>query len=284
MNLKVLGLSERIQLVESLARFGEPLTKVDFDFLAGNGLQDAEHRAANCLGWIWRHWLIGTPKDVLSRRVEPFVERGLEWRKRSQSYDYLPRHDLFLLHCAIFASSDSFLRAVAEQIADASGDKGAKPMDYGYGELYEAAWCGMMKYWILGDEEKAIEQSNFVWGAYRDKQVSAAPKPLVAPWLRRDWTAFVKAQQKDFEKLWNRARRDGATVKREDSNQTIVTTDGYQIRHQWCWAHCGMAVLAHRQGAAVATDPFWFPATALTDTSDQNARKQKVDNAQQLLL
>lgn len=284
MNLKVLGLPERIQIVESLVRFDEPLTKSDLDFLAGNGLQDAEHRAANCLGWIWRQWLIGAPRNVLLRRIEPFVERGLEWRKRSRSYDYLPRHDLFLLHCAIFASSDSLLKNVAEQVADAHGDKGIKPMDYGSGELYTAAWCGMLKYWILGDDEKAVEQSNFIWGAYRDKQVLAAAKPLVIPWLRRDWTPFVKAQQKDFEKLWNRARRDGWTVRREDSNQTIVTTDRYQIRHQWCWAHCGMAVLAHQRGVEVATDPFWFPATALADTPDQSARKQKVDDAQQLLL
>ncbi len=264
-NVKVLGLSESLRKVESFARFGKPIEQADIVFLAGNGLQDAAHRASSCMGWIWRQWLLGTSKEMISKRVVPFVDRGLEFRERSKSYDYLALHDLFLLHCAIFASSDSQLKTVAERVADASGDKGETPVDNG--ELYAAAWCGMMKYWILGDEDKALQQSTVIWGARRDQGVLAAPKPLVAPWLKKDWNSFVKAQQKDFEKLWQRARKDGWTVKAETSMEVVVTTDRYQIEHQWCWAHCGMAVLAHRQGAQVATDPFWFPRSAVVETT-----------------
>jgi hypothetical protein len=185
----------------------------------------------------------------------------LDLRERSPGYDYLALHDFYLLHCAIFCASDLQLKTVAERVADASGDKGEKPLDNG--ELYAAAWCGMMKYWILGDQGKAVQQSEIIWGAYREKGIFAAPKPLVTPWLKRDWKAFVKAQQKDFEKLWNRARKDHWTVKAENSTEIVVTTERYQIEHQWCWAHCGMALLAHRQGAEVATDPFWFPRNAI---------------------
>ncbi len=259
--VKVLGLSESIRIAESLARFGKPIEQADLNFLAGNGLQDAAHRASSCMGWIWRQWLLGASKDTLAKCVEPFVDRGLEFRERSRSYDYLALHDLFLLHCAIFASRDAQVKIVAERIADASGDKGEKPLDNG--ELYAAAWGGMMKYWILGDQEKAVQQSDLIWSAYRKPGVFAAPKPLVIPWLKRDWSAFVKAQQKDFEKLWNRARKDHWTVRAENPTETVVTTDRYQITHQWCWAHCGMALLAHRQGVDVATDPFWFPRAAI---------------------
>jgi hypothetical protein len=252
----VLGLSESARKAESLAQFGMPIEK-------GNSFQGAAHRASSCMGWIWRQWLLGSPRALLSRQVEAFVDRGLELREHSQCYDYLPRHDLFLLHCAIFASGDKQLQTVAEHIADADGDKGQKPLDNG--ELYAAAWCGMMKYWILGDERKAVQQSDLVWGAYRERGVSTSSKPLVLPWLRRDWKAFAKYQQKDFEKLWNRARKDCWTIKSENSTEVIVTTERYQIEHQWCWAHCGMALLAHRRGAAVVTDSFWFPPSAIED-------------------
>jgi hypothetical protein len=262
-SVKVLGLSENLRKAESLARFGKPIEQADIVFLAGHGLQDAAHRASSCMGWIWRQWLQGAFKETLATRVESFVDRGLEFRERSRSYDYLALHDLYLLHCAIFASSDSQLKLVAERVADASGDKGETPMDNG--ELYAAAWCGMMKYWILGDDDKALQQSAVIWGARREQGVFAAPKPLVTPWLKRDWNSFVKAQQKDFEKLWQRARKDHWTVRAENSTEIVVTTERYQIEHHWCWAHCGMAVLAHRQGAQVATDPFWFPRSAIEE-------------------
>ncbi len=255
-------LDESLQKAESLARFDAPIEKSDLAFLAGNGLQDAAHRAANCLGWIWRQWLKGTSKRTISKKVQPFVARGLELRALCQSYDYLPLHDLFLLHCAIFVCSDDYIRAVATEIADASGDKGQKPLD-SRGELYLAAWCGMLKYAILGDERQASDQAALIWGAYREQGIRASPKALVTPWLKRDWPAFKKAQEKDFYGMWQRARKDHWTVKSENSTEIVVTTERYQIEHQWCWAHCGLAVMAQRQGAEVATDPFWFPDAAI---------------------
>jgi hypothetical protein len=259
--IQVLGLPESIRKAENFAKFGKPIDDDDLRYLAGRGLKDAAHRASNCMGWTWRQWLKGASKDLLSSRVEPFVERGLELRDRSQSYDYLPLHDLFLLHCAIFATSDSLLKTVSQRVADASGDKGSSPEDNG--ELYAAAWSGMMKYWILGDDEKAVQQADLIWGAYREPGVLAAPKVLVTPWLKRDWDRFRKAQESDFQKLWNRARKDAWTVRAESSSEIVVTTERYQIEHHWCWAHCGMALLAHRQGVEVVTDPFWFPSTAV---------------------
>jgi hypothetical protein len=261
--IKVLGLDESILKAENFACFGAPIDESDLKYMLGNGLADASHRASSCVGWIWRQWLSGASKGSLSAKVVPFIERGLEFRERSGSYHMLPLHDLLLLHCAIFVSGDSQLMKVADKVADASGDKGQRPSDFGHGELYLAAWCGMMKYWILGEQEKAVQQSELIWGAYRDQGVLAASKSLVTPWLNHDWKSFVKAQKKDFEKLWNRARKDCWTVREENPEEIVVTTQRYQIEHQWCWAHCGMALLAHRQGIEVATDPFWFPSHAL---------------------
>jgi hypothetical protein len=279
-SVKVLGLSDSLRKAENFAKFGKPLERADLVFLAGNGLQDAAHRASSCMGWIWRQWLAGVAKEMLLERVGLFVDRGLQFREQSKSYDYLALHDLFLLHCAIFAASDARLKTVAKVVADASGDKGETPVDNG--ELYAAAWCGMMKYWILEDADKAQQQAAIIWGAQRDKGVLAAPKPLVVPWLKKDWSAFVKAQQKDFEKLWQRARKDGWTVRAETATEAVVTTDRYQIEHHWCWAHCGMAVLAHRQGVEVATDAFWFPLAAIAKATITPASGKENCEADQL--
>jgi hypothetical protein len=263
-----------------LAELGRPCDESrDKLGLLGDDLKYAAAYAEFCLGWIWRQWLLGAAKGTITKQVVPFIERGLELRKRSFGYYMLPQHDLLLLHCAIFASDDRQLERVVDAIADASGDKGEKPLNDG--ELYAAAWCGMMKYWILGDEEKAMEQSNLIWGAYRDQQFFAAPKPLVTPWLKKDWKALVNRQQKDFDKLWKRARKDGWTVRSESSTEIVVRTNGYQIGHMWCWAHCGMALLANRQGAKVATDPLWFPSHALSDANRHANPSPSIDSTEQ---
>lgn len=272
MNVRVLQLTESARKAEVQAEFDKPIDDSMRVGLLKSGLSASAHRASSCMGWIWRQWLSGASKKAISKKVEPFVARGLELRDLCQSYHMLPLHDLFLLHCAIFASEESQLRLVAERVADASGDKGVTPLDDG--ELYAAGWCGMMKHWILGDDIKAAQQAALIWDSKRQQGVFAASKQLATPWLNRDWGAFVMAQQKDFDKLWQRIRKDGWTVKSENPAEVVMTTDRYQIRHQWCWAHCGMASLAHRQGIEVVCDPFWFPLGAIDEAVTPSLKKE----------
>jgi hypothetical protein len=259
--VRVLGLDEGVLQVEWVLRVEPVIPQMDLNALLKSGMSSSAHDATMCLCWIWRQWLSGAPRAKLSASVDPFIARKLELRERCRCYDGVPLFDMLILACAIMAASDTQLKLVANRVADLSGDKGEKPLNNG--ELYSAAWCGMLKHWILGDDQKAMEQSEQIWGAYRPPGLFAASKPLALPWLRRDWTRFRKQQEKDFTKLWERARKDHWTIRQESATEIVVTTDGFQVRHQWCWAHCAMAVLAHRQGAEVASDPFWFPAVAI---------------------
>jgi hypothetical protein len=267
--LNVIDLEQQAGIHATLSEFGRPFDQRHRIGLCSSGLRYACSYAEHCLGWIWHQWLMGTPHESIREQVALFVERGLHLRKEARSYEKLPHHDLLLLHCAIFASDLRQLNEVVGTIADASGDKGERPFDVGglyavaVGELYAAAWCGMMKYSILGDATKATEQFNIIWEAQRDQEFIAAPKALAAAWLKKDWKAFVRHQQKDFERLWTRARKHGLGVKSENSREIVVATSNYRIGHMWCWSHCGLALLAHRQGIEVATDPLWFPPHAL---------------------
>jgi len=169
-------------------------------------------------------------------------------------------HDLWLLHCAIFACGSKQVKALAEQVVDASGVDGAPLRNDG--ELYASAWCGMLKHWILGNHEEAAKQSAIVWKSYRYDIARVAPKALVTQWLAEDWSAFARAQQKDIKTLWERARRDRFVVSGK-RDKVLIRMDGIIPGYQWCWAHCGLALLAYRRGADVACDPFWFPSHAL---------------------
>lgn len=204
-----------------------------------------------------------------------FVERGIQMQDLSPRFEERPLHDLYLLHCAIFAGGDGLLKSLAERVVDASRyrrqDNGEFFDVSGYqrhiprddGDLFTSAWCGMLKYWILGDQSKSVEQTNQLWKARRDIASRASTKVLMNPWLDRNWAAFAKAQGKDFAALWARARKDGLVVS-ENTDETIVNISRLtSLPQSWCWAHCGMALLAYRLGANVVTDSFWLPPHAL---------------------
>lgn len=257
-NLIIEGLEESLRIATIVAEFGKTPSQMDKEYLLETGLLNG--RVVGCMKWLWFQWLSNGSPELVREQVTKFVQRGIEEQKFSPQFHERPRHDLLLLQCAIFASSQSQLIALANQVVDASGFRSFTP--HNNGDLYASAWCGVFKYWILGDFERAAKQAEIVWAAYRPAWLKSASKPLTTPWLKRDWKAFVKAQQKDFERIWSSGRKNG-TVRKETETDVTVTVRSYPVEQVWCWAHCGMAILAHRQGVEIATDPFWLPPHAL---------------------
>jgi len=259
MELKIDGIEMMLKKKMALAAFGRPVDdrlvySRDKSFSSAQGLGEGG------MGWVWCHWLQGTPPDEICSVVEPFVNRGMEIQALIPNQRKRGLHDLFLLHCAIFASSDAQLQQLAERVIDAYGIDGHEP-DNG-GDLYASAWCGMLKYWILGDHEEATKQSQVIWKAYRPPFYRAATKPLVSSWLSGKRESFQKKQEADFEKLWKRANKDGTVTSRRGGRVTVDVAR-FPIAQLWCWAHCGLALLSYRRDIEVVTDPFWFPSHAL---------------------
>jgi hypothetical protein len=260
MKLTVDSLEDSARKAAMIAELDKPLSRIDIEVLKDDGFSAARGMAANCMKWIWLQWMLAGSESDVRAKVGVFVEKGIKMQDTSSRFYMRPHADLYLLHCAIFGSSRAQLEKLAERVVDASGIGGREPKDDG--ELYASAWCGMLKHSILGDAKKAEQQSEVIWAAYRPPSFSGASKQLVSPWLKGDWNGFVKAQRKDFEKLWARGRKDG-TVRSETADSMVVTVQRYPIEQKWCWAHCGLALLAYRRGVEVATDLFWFPAHAL---------------------
>jgi hypothetical protein len=184
MNLKIEKLQPRARVWERMAQFGQPIDPATLAYLKEDGLGDGEARAVGCMGWIYSQWLMAGPATEIHKRVEEFVERGMKMQSLSPKFYKRPVHDLYLLHCAIFGSSDEQLKTLAKRVVDGSGYKKYTPRNDG--ELYTSAYCGMLKYWVLGEWEKAIQQSEIIWGAHHYVAYRAASKPLITPWLKRE--------------------------------------------------------------------------------------------------
>ncbi len=103
-----------------------------------------------CLGWIWCQWLSQTNPETIRKEVGFVVDRGMEMQERCSNQRYRCLHDLWLLNCAILAASPEKLAALAGRVVDSKGDTSAQSKDTSppnnNGELFAAAWCGMLKY------------------------------------------------------------------------------------------------------------------------------------------
>ncbi len=141
--LKIKNLPLNLRVWQIMAQFGKPIDDVTRGYLEEEGFGDGRTRAVGCMGWIWSQWLERAPAIRIRETVEPFVARGMEMQRSSSKFYLRPVHDLYLLHCAIFASSDSQLNDVAKGVIDASGFQNYTP--HNDGELYASAWCGMLK-------------------------------------------------------------------------------------------------------------------------------------------
>jgi hypothetical protein len=205
--------------------------------------------------------LMKTAPDEVGDTVDDLVDDCLRAYDVVSSQHFRPRFDLLLLHCAIFAASEKQLKRVAGAVMDSRGVPGYEFK--GDGDVYAAAWCGMLKHWLLGDKEMARSEFERVKGAYVHPAIRGASFELVRAWLDADWKKFNKLQQKDFQRLWTFVRKHRIVVT-SGSNSFKAKIDKISIGQNWCWAHCGLAVAAYRQGASVETHDFLFPAHSLT--------------------
>lgn len=259
--LTVEGLAFWSKVCESGALFEMNISSEFTKCISANGFGGPRELAWYCMQWTWCQWLANGDPAEIRKRVAHVVDRGLKAKQASSHANQRHLHDLYLLNCAIFASNATQLDEVATSVMDSSGFDGHGPKDNG--DLYLTAWCGMLKHWILGDRKKAMEESQVVWKSYRDLASRVATKPLATPWLKEDWAAFARQQAKDFDKLWERAHRGHLVVSENRKEITVDLGRMFSFTQWGFWAHCGLAMLAHRKGAKVATDPFWFPPHAL---------------------
>lgn len=249
-------------LNEKLAQFGQPISQLGLEYLKGKGFNDLRIKTFGCIGWIWVQWLLKADKSKVRQVVSDFVGRGLEAYKLTRNVHFRAQHDLFLLHCAIYASPDSQLEAVAEAVIDSSGAHGCSLKNDG--ELYHGSYCGMLKYAILDNRADCEKEYQVMKDAYINPAFRGAAKPLIKNWIEGNIDDFVRNQAKDFERLWKFADKYRIAV--QNGENKTLQLGKISTEQNWCWGHCGLAMLFHRKGAKVATDELWFPESALIRT------------------
>lgn len=248
-------LAETANISELLAEFERPLNA--FYLTPRVGYSSARHMTAFCPRWIWTQWLLAAPAELIAEKVRLTVNRGIQLHSWAKSEYRRGLHDLFLLNCALYTLPLTELRTVAETLCEASGE------EENDGEVLARAWCGTLKYKLLGNNPQSLVQYKHLVAAY-NPHARTGTKEYLRVLIREDWNKLPALQNKDFARMWARAHRNGiVSGKFPDRQQVIVRINGIPIEQFWCWSQVGVALLAYRLGASVATDPLWFPAHAL---------------------
>lgn len=255
----VVDTSHAERVWEKVAKFGASIELADVDYACSEGFGDFAARAKACLGWIWMQWLSNDDSRWRSF-VEAFVERGLKIREVSGNLNARGLHDLYLLHCAVYGCSHEMIVRAAEGAVDGVGH-GQNLQNNG--EVYVYAWVGMLKHWILKDLRTAETQFQSAKTAFIPESLKAAQPWFVEPWLRGNWRAFRTAQRRDFRLRWINAKKNRAIQQKNRDIIVDIERAAEPIDQRWCWAHAGLALLAHNDGIEVETDEFWFPRKAL---------------------
>jgi hypothetical protein len=254
----IMDLVETARRSEIIADFARPISGLSTLDSKYTPYSAPRGMAGQCLRWVWTQWLQSAPAANISNRVSLTLKRGMEFEKVIKNEDMRGLHDLFLLNCALFAGSAGQIKEIASYVCEATGD------ERNNGELHYRAWCGALKYEALGNKDKAMEQYRHLEGSFCPDYGRTANRQFLLKVIKEKWDDFVRLQNKDFERLWHRAFRNGI-VRREstDASNPIVRIGDIPIEQLWCWSHVGLALLAHRRGVSVATDSLWFPPYAL---------------------
>jgi hypothetical protein len=254
----IADLDEEISMMEGASQFEDPSAKV-FSKDPKRHLRSGRDINLYCLRWIWFQWLHGTPTQKFKPRIEKFIERGLALRTPENTGDeWRGLYDILLFSCAVFIDDGKLMAEIAREMVDLPRPKRS--------DALRRAWCGVIKFWMAGEIEKAKKQAALMYSSDRPLNMRLPSKPVMDAFLAEDWKKFNKSLEKVFESLWKDLRKYPRLME-EKNGRAKVRMEGQSVMQDWPWPDMCLALLAHRKGVGVPSDPLWLPEIALKNGS-----------------
>jgi hypothetical protein len=216
-----------------------------------SGYTEPMHCMHTALCWLWLKWHQSISIDEIRDTLRPVIARAVQANSDTNaSSDIREDHDSFLMQLSILTGSNDLMRMVAESVI---------PADIAFKEYqYFHAWTGILKYRILGNEDKVIEQHE-IMKKWKSVRVFEWPtNKIVDSFVKRDWKSFNKELKRCCERHWVYAERDKAFVNTENGEQVLDLKKKHNYFF-WPWVEGAFAKLAYRDGAEIKYDSPWLP-------------------------
>ena len=216
-------------------------------------------KSACCWYWLKQH--DGQAHDKTRETITWVIKRDLEASKQVNEpeesdsglkYD----HAIFLLLAAILNDDQPLLDEVLEHVKHGDSNRN--------GYQFNQAWAGMLKFRILGDREKELEQLEIL---KRKRSVGYCKSPshkLATTFCNQDSKAFAAELKKSYRSEWKKLEKEGG-VQVDDNGRASVTLSDRNQDHLWLWPEAAFAKLvAKSESIELPTDPLWLPPAILS--------------------
>ncbi len=246
------------EAIETQTRWVSPKASLDEAFpnlrlsnVQSSGYTWPMHAARNAINLLWLQWHQGISFEEIKKTIEFIIKRGIQANNDPQAHQSLrEEHDNFLIQLAVITGVKKWMLDVCESVIEAN----PKLDEY----QYLQAWTGILKYKILGEDNRVVEQYELMKKWKPDRIFLWPLDKLVESFVEKDYKTFNMALKRSCERQWKWSEKEKAITK--DSDGEIVL-DVYK-RHDhflWPWVECAFAKLAYLDGAEIKYDSPWLP-------------------------
>jgi len=201
--------------------------------------------------WLWLKWHQTKNISEIREFLKPIIERAIQANNDNNAFQRLREdHDNFLIQLAVLAGDKELIKTVCDSVqeADPKSDE----------HQYTQAWTGILKYRILGIQEKVLEQHR-IMQKWKPLRIYLWPnRKLVETFVERNYKEFNKALKRSCERQWIWAERDRALLRKPDGSLVLDVEKRYSY-FMWPWVEGAFAKLAYMDGAEIKYDSFWLP-------------------------
>ncbi len=269
--VEVADIDYLIQRAEKFGRFSLP-----YENLYPKNDEERRFRGAGsvveeCYSWIWYQCLLETPPSTIHAVVREVVAKSIRLQAEEADLYWRAEHDLACAHLAVNGAPQEMVGQLAESMVHASEEKSR--------DLCQQGWSGFMKFSLLGDNKRALEQAEIMFGATKPINLRLPSKTLMMAWLNEDWKGFNRALKESFKRRWagldkyvkyaEISKKEPVLTESEGSIKVVLKKLNQRVDGNW--QENALAILAVSKGVEVPTDPLWFPAVALEGMSFSKA-------------
>lgn len=210
-------------------------------------------RAHHILAWAWLMWQVDPRPGPVERGLALVPRRGLELHQHPQVTCDREQFDLLALCCAVLSGDRKLMR----DFAASAWHHGHPDLPADTYPLYPA-WCGLLKFEVLGDAAARDAQAEVALATGRLPWVPLPGKALTRRFLHGDPKAFGKQLRSDVRKF-------EASVK---PNAKVDGEPVFDVRkpsgHKpWPYMQAVLAKLVALRGHGVECESVWMPGCFL---------------------
>ena len=215
------------------------------------GYTKPTHAMKGALILLWLEWHQGIRYEQIMKKMKFIIERGIQVNKDPMVYQLLREdHDNFMIQLSILTGIKRLMIDVCESVIEAD------PNSQGY--QYLQAWTGILKYRILGNQDKVLEQYE-IMQRFKSTRIFLWPlDKLVGSFVDRDYKTFNSVLKRSCERQWKWSEKEKA-ISRNSNGELVLDAPGRHEHFMWPWVEGAFAKLAFMDGADIKYDSLWLP-------------------------